>query len=165
MPPDVAEDGVRGLGQVSPQCDLVAHCAGHDEQGGFVAGKRGHGGFEVVGCRVLEEDVVQKRGVDDGIEHRGRGSGHHIAPEVIGRRAGLLPGVDLLVGGGGAVYRFHGGSHGSATAAAVDGGSCAISICLTDCARRRSPFPCFDSTAYPVSQRERKHRHARKLME
>lgn len=34
----VGEDGVRGLGEVGAERELVAHCAGEDEEGGGVRG-------------------------------------------------------------------------------------------------------------------------------
>lgn len=62
----VAEDGVRRLRQVRAQRELVAHCAGEDEQGGGVCGEGCEVGFEGEGCGVLEEDVVEEGGLRDG---------------------------------------------------------------------------------------------------
>lgn len=62
----VAEDGVRGLGQVGAERELVAHGAGEDEEGGGVAGEVGEVGFEGDGCGVFEEDVVEEGGLGDG---------------------------------------------------------------------------------------------------
>ena len=67
---------------MSSEGDLVAHCAGHDEEGGLFAGKGGDVGFESVGGGVFEEDIVEEGGVLDGAEHGGGGRGHGIRTEV-----------------------------------------------------------------------------------
>ena len=65
----VAEDGVRGLGEVSPEGDLVAHCAAENEKGGGVGGEGCNVGLKIVGSGVFGEDVVEESGVLSGGEH------------------------------------------------------------------------------------------------
>ena len=64
--------------EVGADRDLVAHGAGHDEQGGFVAGESGNVRFEVVGGGIFEEDVVHEGGVLDGFEHGCCWCGHGV---------------------------------------------------------------------------------------
>ena len=93
----VAEDGVGRRAEVGFERDLVAHCAGHDEEGGFVTSQAGDVGFEGVGGGVFHGHVVEEGGVDEGVEHGGCGGGGCVGAEVACCWAGLLPGVDFLV--------------------------------------------------------------------
>lgn len=65
--------------QVGAQRDLVAHCAGEDEEGGGFVGEGGDEGFEVQGRGVGLEDVVEEGGGGDGGEHAGGGGGDDVA--------------------------------------------------------------------------------------
>lgn len=75
----VAQDGVWGAEEVCAESDLVAHCAGEDEEGGGVGGEGGDMRFEGVGDRVGAEDVVEEGGVRYGVEHGGSGGRDDVA--------------------------------------------------------------------------------------
>ena len=95
----VTQNGVRRGGKVGFERDLVAHCAGHDEEGGFMASEAGDLGFKGVGGGVFHCYVVEEGGVDESIEHAGGGCCCGVRAEVEGGGTGLLPGVDLFVVG------------------------------------------------------------------
>ena len=88
---------MRGRGEMGFESDLITHCAGHDEQSGFVAGQASDVRFEGVGGGVFHCYVVEEGGIDYGVEHGGGGSGGCVGAEVEGCWARLLPGIDLLV--------------------------------------------------------------------
>lgn len=75
----VGEDGMWGLGHVGTDGELVAHGAGKDKEGGFMAGKVGDIGFEGLGGGVFDKDVVEKGTVFDSFEHGGGGGCNDIA--------------------------------------------------------------------------------------
>lgn len=75
----VAKNGVGRAKEVRAEGDLVAHCAGEDEEGGGMGGQGGDVGFEGVGGRVVAEDVVEEGGVGDGVQHGGGGGGDNVA--------------------------------------------------------------------------------------
>lgn len=71
----VAEDRVRGLGEVGADGDLISHGAGEDKESSGKAGELCDVGFEGICGRVFDEDVVKEGSVLDGGEHgSGRGS-------------------------------------------------------------------------------------------
>lgn len=65
----VGDDAVRRALEVGSDGDLIAHGAGHDEEGGFFSGEAGDEGFEVVGCWIFLEDVVGEGGGGYRFEH------------------------------------------------------------------------------------------------
>ena len=98
---------MRGRGQMGAQSQLVAHGAAEDEQGGGEAGEVGEARFEVVGCGVGVEDVVEEGAGCDGREHGwGRGC-DDVGAKVEGGGAGGGPG-----GGGGGLVVGEGGHGG-----------------------------------------------------
>lgn len=71
----VGDDAVGRGCEVGADGDLVAHCAGADEEGGFLAGQVGDEGFEGVcsGVCAAVHHVVEEGGAGDCGEHaRGR---------------------------------------------------------------------------------------------
>lgn len=95
--PPITQHRVRWTGQVCAQGHLVSHGPGHDEESRLVARQTGHVGLEVVGRRVFDKHVVPERRVGYGVEHGFRGSRHHVAAKVEGRRARLLPSIECLL--------------------------------------------------------------------
>ncbi|KFY71824.1 hypothetical protein V498_10126 [Pseudogymnoascus sp. VKM F-4517 (FW-2822)] len=88
----VAQDGVRGLREQGAQRELVAHCAGEDEEGGGVAGEGGEARFEGERGGVGAEDVVEVGCAADGVQHGGGGGGDDVGAEVGGGGVGGAPG-------------------------------------------------------------------------
>ena len=84
----VGEDGVRGLGHVGADGELVALGAGCDEEGGGKAGQVGDVGFERYGGGVFGEDIVEEGAILDGVEHGGGGSCDDVAWDETGASIG-----------------------------------------------------------------------------
>ena len=61
------------------ESELVAHCAGEDEERGFLGGEGCEVGFEGHCGRVFHEDVVEEGAVLDGGEHGGGGCCYYVA--------------------------------------------------------------------------------------
>ena len=58
---------------------MVAHGAAENEESGFEAEEGSDIGFEGICRGVFTEDVVKKRGLEDGAEHRGGSGGGSVA--------------------------------------------------------------------------------------
>ena len=84
----VGEDGVRGLGHVRADGELVALGAGWDEEGGGKAGQVGDVGFERYGGGVFGEDIVEEGAILDGVEHGGGGGSDDVAWDETGASIG-----------------------------------------------------------------------------
>ena len=82
------------------ESELVAHCAGEDEERGFLGGEGCEVGFEGHCGRVFHEDVVEEGAVLDGGEHGGVNSvcvnikfGTRLAAEVESSWTRTGPGI------------------------------------------------------------------------
>lgn len=78
----ITQHRVRGLCQESAERELVAHCAGEDEERGFVACEGREAGLEGDGGGVLAEDVVEEGCGADCREHGRGGGGDDVGAEV-----------------------------------------------------------------------------------
>lgn len=78
-----------GLCEVGAEAELVAHCAGEDEEGGGLGEEVGEAGFELGGCCGLEVDFVAEGGGGEGPEHGRGGCGEGVGAEVKDGRGGV----------------------------------------------------------------------------
>ena len=85
----IAEDGVGRLIEMGAEGELVAHCAGEDEDSRLMLGDLCEIRFEGIGCGVFGKDIVEESRVLDGCEHGFGGGGYYITWIGISKSRGL----------------------------------------------------------------------------